>query len=314
MTAVTLTPPDTSDTLDGPSPERAHPLLPVGTIAVCRGESEIQFGISDDVAVTVPLPPGVRAGELLAVLRRLDGATPVGEAVAGAGVASGAEEVVGALLGAGLLERGLPHEEPWGGAHRGGAGAGGAGAALSIHALGRGDLARRIETPLRHAGFRLRGSARAGLGLDLDSPPWRGSSPADLVVLCDDLVPDPLVLAALHRHGTPHLYAACRDGRVVVGPTVIPGTSSCLRCADLYRAERNPAWPSVSAQLLFTSGWAPLPSRVAAVALLLSELLAFRRGGPATMLTLGHTVEISVEEGLWRRRRWGIHERCDCGA
>lgn len=138
------------------------------------------------------------------------------------------------------------------------------------------------------------------------------------MVLADDLVPDPVVLAALHRHRTPHIYIACRDNRVVVGPTVLPGQTMCLRCADLYRADRNPQWPLVSAQLLWTSGWAPVPSRVAGVALTVSELAALRAraDGPSAPapLTLEHSVELSVAQGVWRRRRWDAHPQCGCGA
>jgi len=211
-------------------------------------------------------------------------------------------------------------------------------------------MARRIEAPLRQSGFAYGWSERKGLDLSLERPPWRGRvsapplpgpescvaaggadaepratvghsggfssrhAPADIVVLADDIVPDPVVTTALHRCRTPHLYLACRDGRVVVGPTVVPGRSSCLRCADLYRTDRNPEWPRVSAQLLFTSGWAPVPSRVAAAALVLSEVEKLREHGPEAMVTYGHTVEISVAEGIWRKRHWEPHPGCGCGA
>src|ERR1700733_14635490 len=35
----------------------------------------------------------------------------------------------------------------------------------------------------------------------------------------------------------------------VVGPLVIPGRTACLRCLDLTRAERDPAWPLILAKL-----------------------------------------------------------------
>lgn len=308
MTPVTLLP-------------QAYPALPARTIALCRGDSELQFGLSDDVAVTVPLPRGVRAEDMLAILHRLDGETPLPQAFSASPLASSFEhvisELVDSLVSEGVLDRGRAMPDPWDeAAPASGTDSGsstGAGE-FNVHMVGRGDMARRVEVPLSHSGFRCRWSERVGIRLDLDRPPWRRSDPADIVVLADDLVPDPLVLDALARSGTPHIYLACRDGRVVVGPTVVPGASACLHCADLYRADRNELWPVMSAQLLFTSGWAPIPSRVSAVALVLAELNTMRRSGPESMLTYGHSVEISVEEGLWRRRKWQPHERCHCGA
>lgn len=307
MTPVTLIP-------------QAHPALPARTIALCRGDSELQFGLSDDVAVTVPLPRGVRAKDMLAILQRLDGETPLPHAFASSSLSASYEdsiaEFVDSLVSEGVLERGRATPDSWG-MPTPGPSTGGRSAESDeyiVHMVGRGDMARRVETPLSHAGFRCRWSERVGIRLDLDRPPWKRCDPADIVVLADDLVPDPLILDALTRSGTPHIYLACRDGRVVVGPMVVPGDSACLRCADLYRADRNELWPVMSAQLLFTSGWAPIPSRVSAVALVLAELNTLRRSGPESMLTYGHSVEISVEEGLWRRRKWQPHARCHCGA
>ena len=43
---------------------------------------------------------------------------------------------------------------------------------------------------------------------------------------------------------------AARSGdHGVVGPLVIPGLTSCLRCADLHRRDRDPAWHALAVQL-----------------------------------------------------------------
>ncbi len=47
---------------------------------------------------------------------------------------------------------------------------------------------------------------------------------------------------------TPHLVVRYVEGRVVVGPFVVSGHTACLRCLDLHRTERDPAWPLLMEQ------------------------------------------------------------------
>ena len=49
---------------------------------------------------------------------------------------------------------------------------------------------------------------------------------------------------------------------------VIPGETSCLRCADLHRCDRDAAWPVLAAQLRQTVGTADRATILATVALL----------------------------------------------
>ena len=49
--------------------------------------------------------------------------------------------------------------------------------------------------------------------------------------------------------GIPHLSAAIAGPVATIGPLVIPGASTCLRCFDLTRADRDPGWPHVLASL-----------------------------------------------------------------
>ena len=69
----------------------------------------------------------------------------------------------------------------------------------------------------------------------------------DLVILADS--PRRELPAALVRRMVPHLTASASEAIGVVGPLVLPGRSACLRCLDLARAERDPAWPLILAQL-----------------------------------------------------------------
>src|SRR5215467_5801253 len=69
----------------------------------------------------------------------------------------------------------------------------------------------------------------------------------DLVILADSHGRElPGMLAG---HAVPHLAASASEAIGVVGPLVLPGRSACLRCLDLARTERDPAWPLILAQL-----------------------------------------------------------------
>ena len=83
----------------------------------------------------------------------------------------------------------------------------------------------------------------------------------------------------------------------VVGPLVSPGRSACLRCLDLARAERDPAWPLILAQL---AGARPEPQAcdtvlaAAAGALAAAQVLLFiDTGRPGAAVTNG-TLELAV--------------------
>ncbi len=142
-----------------------------------------------------------------------------------------------------------------------------------------------------------------------------GRAAADLVVLAAGPGADPAVTERLLRAGTPHLVARVRETTGVVGPLVLPGRSSCQRCHDLHRADRDPAWPSIAAQLAGGSRHrvvacdSVLATAVAAHAAL--QVLAFLDGDPAPTAVDG-TLEIAQRDGRVRRRSWPVHPACGC--
>ena len=87
-----------------------------------------------------------------------------------------------------------------------------------------------------------------------------------------------------------------------VGPLVVPGRTSCLRCADLSRRDADPHWPLVLAQLSrlrldlphVLAGWA---ASVAA-----AQVLAFLGGGQPE--TAGATLELSARRFVTELRAW----------
>jgi hypothetical protein len=119
------------------------------------------------------------------------------------------------------------------------------------------------------------------------------------------------LLAAGHaRRRRPHLMIGVRDTTVIVGPLVPPGGRPCLNCLDLHRCERDPAWPTLAAQLSEPGIEATsAPTVLAAAGYAAGEVLAYLDGGAPE--TVGATVEISAP-GRLRRRTWAPHPDCDC--
>src|SRR5215831_9157829 len=122
--------------------------------------------------------------------------------------------------------------------------------------------------------------------------------------------------AALARKLVPHLAVAASEAIGVVGPLVLPGRSACVRCLDLTRAERDPAWPLILAQLSAQVSADPpacdtvLATMVAAQAV--AQALAFiDQGGQAPAVTNG-TLELVLPAWQWRRLTWQPHPECGC--
>lgn len=169
----------------------------------------------------------------------------------------------------------------------------------TVAVLGSGHLALAMTSLLAESGIRL-------------------AHHADLVVLAATLVPDPSVVSGLMAARTPHLAVRVREGVGIVGPLVLPGRTSCLNCADLHRADHDPAWPDIAAQLvgkpassdvLFASGTAAL-----AVVQALESLIYVRGHEQAPPPVLNATVELDLVAGVTEKRSWYPHPDCQCSA
>jgi bacteriocin biosynthesis cyclodehydratase domain-containing protein len=114
----------------------------------------------------------------------------------------------------------------------------------------------------------------------------------------------------LVRQDQPHLLVRSLGEAAWVGPLVLPGRTSCVRCADLTRRDADPEWPGVLAQLgrlrlpvsSLLTGWA---ASVAA-----AQALAFLGGRvpEAAGTTLELTADLCIEV-----RPWPAHRECGCG-
>jgi hypothetical protein len=152
----------------------------------------------------------------------------------------------------------------------------------------------------------------------------------DLVVLAPDAAgPDPRQVDQLMRDGQAHLFAVVRPSVGVVGPLVLPGRSSCARCHDLHRRDRDAAWPTVAAQLRARPGGARAASgpasrsvgtdacdvvlATAVAAQTCLQVLAFVDTDTPVPPAVDGTLEVSLADGAVRRRSWSVHPSCGCG-
>ncbi len=152
-------------------------------------------------------------------------------------------------------------------------------------------------------------------------PRGTGEPPLGLAVLAprDGLhayAPDPRDAEPWRSAGIPHLYAGVVEGMGVVGPLVVPGRTACAECLFQGRAEADPAWPRMIAQL--RSGRSPgVPACDVALATLVAGLaaahaLTFLDGGHPP--SLGARIEFSLATLGMRTVRVKPHPECDCGA
>jgi bacteriocin biosynthesis cyclodehydratase domain-containing protein len=137
-----------------------------------------------------------------------------------------------------------------------------------------------------------------------------GKQVALTVVCTATCEPDRSVTDALTRAGEPYIVLRTRPGRAVAGPLVVPSDTSCLRCADLWRADADPVWPRLAAQLAHQP--APddpvLDAWVSALGL--AQAVAFLYGEVGELRS--RTLTLASDTGRTTLRVWPAHPRCTC--
>ena len=303
-----------------------RPALKAGLLPVWRDRDTLQIGIDPRRAIALTGMAG--AARLLGLLDGTRDQQQVAAAALDLGIPAGAADRVIGLLAAG----GALHDVP------AGAGLAVPGArrrrlspelATSALAHGDGDGGTRTLARRQAAWVRVHGTTQAGLSVagllaaagtgrvtttGRLEPPGRGQRP-DLVVLAD--IHEPGLPAALVREAIPHLAASAGEAIGTVGPLVLPGRSACLRCLDLARTERDPAWPLILAQRAGRQPDPPacdvtLAATVAAQAAA-QALALIDRGAPGSPVTNG-TLELFLPDWQWQRRSWRPHPRCGCSS
>ena len=274
-----------------------NPAMPV----LSRPDGVVQVGWDPRRAVLVLPPSGLTTAALADVLRVLQAGATVAQvqALADGVDASVIADLIAALVDSGVVATMTPTPRRT------------RSASIRIH--GRGPLSDLLASALRCSGARIKQSNLRHAAVTAET--------TDLVVLSDSLVADPRMLRELHAAGIPHLPVRVRDGAGLVGPLVVPGVTSCLRCADLHRSDRDGGWPAVAAQLRDTVGSADRATVLATAALALNQVdrvvAAVHHGvelsrAPQPPSTLDTTLEFDVNTGSTVARRWTRHSRCSC--
>jgi hypothetical protein len=127
--------------------------------------------------------------------------------------------------------------------------------------------------------------------------------------------PDPRLITQLMEEGVPHLAVTAGEAIAVVGPLVTPGRSACIRCLDLTRRDRDPAWPLIAAQLAGAEPPTPACDAVLAAAAATqgaAQALAFIDDLDAGTPVMNGTLELVMPDWRWRRRTWPMHYDCGC--
>ncbi len=320
-----------------------RPALKAGLVPVWRSRDTLQLGVDARRAIAVT---GMAAAAGLIGL--LDGSRDRAQVVAeagGRGITAGtAERVLDVLTAAGALDdfpaetlRAVPADRRRRLAGElaavslarrdcdGGASALARRQAATIEIRGQGPAGPVIARLLAAAGAgRVDGPAGAPMP-DATATPGpaarpggrargRAGPPPSVIVLTERQPPE--AVSALLASRVPHLAMSAAEAIGVVGPLVLPGRSACLRCLDFTRAEHDPAWPLILAQLLgrppaVQACGAVLAAAIAAQAA--AQVLDFLDRPAEAPAAVNGTLELVQPGWQWRRRTWPAHPLCTCG-
>ncbi|ALG85546.1 hypothetical protein [Gordonia phthalatica] len=275
----------------------ALPVLTAGTPVLARTDRRIHVGSDPRTALVIDVPPAVTIATVVAVLQRLR--TPqrflhLRRAVRSSGLTvTGFWAIVDQLVSAGKAVppsavRQLP---------------------LRVGVVGHGELAGLLLTELPHDGY-------AAVPYDPAILFRSGEKRPNLVVIADQPVPDPTLWEPLVAGAVPHLSTYLNDDVGVVGPLVLPGLSSCLRCVDLYRADLDEHWPMLAATLHGVAGAAaPATGRATAAiaAAQIAEIAVRLRNRTADPPSItGRILEFRSSPSTVTSLPAPVHPRCDC--
>ena len=173
---------------------------------------------------------------------------------------------------------------------------------IRVSVIGQGQLATEVGAAIRLSGMALVADAEPRVNIRVLA---EGTHPG-VVEECDSAV-----------HDGPHLVVAAYGGRGVVGPLVVPGATSCLRCGHLLQRDTDAAWPLVSLQITQVIGRLPVwPADRLLCRLLATETALLIRAwadDPSPEGEWANTaVEVLLPTGAATRIARPTHPLCGC--
>ena len=202
--------------------------------------------------------------------------------------------------------------------------------AAALLTLGSSQLADRTLNQRHRTTFAVIGDQHGGVPHALADAARQALAAAGLTHTAHAMQADLLVLLGMHpvigaevaamervRPTSAHLFVAAYGDRAVAGPLVVPGQTSCLRCAYLHTKDADPHWAGVSMQLHAAVSRLPrLP-----IDRLLAHIVATQAGRLArawvdSPVVLGQwrniAYEIRLPEGRAQIQDRPAHALCQC--
>lgn len=134
------------------------------------------------------------------------------------------------------------------------------------------------------------------------------------VVASDGAMLAPEIARAV-RH-LPHLLVTVRENSAAIGPFVLPGQTPCLRCLELTRADRDPQWPTLAAQMvtgLRAVEACDIALATTAASIATMHVLTWIDGdGSELPVSAGGVLDVDVSGSRMRRRSLVRHPACGC--
>ncbi len=139
------------------------------------------------------------------------------------------------------------------------------------------------------------------------APQWM----PDLVVVLGSYAIAPARAGAWLSRDVPHLGVVLADRGVRVGPLVIPGSSACLTCGELARADADSSWRGILAQLHGKPAGVETQLIAVEVASVVTRWVqAFGRGDES--LSVGEVLTLEAPTGLWTSDELSPWPKCSC--
>lgn len=181
---------------------------------------------------------------------------------------------------------------------------------------------RIVVRPFGHASSvglaHLVRDSMADLGLPEPAP--ARSDHGDVVLLVGVGEPHRELADPWVRSGTPHAFLRFVEGSAVIGPWVVPGETTCLRCTDSHQTDRDASWPLLVRQYAEASSRdrrdgqpEPVDPALASIATgwLVRDLATFLSGGRPS--TRDATLHLPGDLVGFEARSWQRHPECGCG-